>query len=149
MSTEIILRNYLEYNQNMVWDGHVCISVSKDKITKPEQGIAGFTESKELIGVFIRESEVFFLYNNVEYQIDISNFKSINSYIDNLSRHFIFENRNAIIYETVYKPYIDPGISIYDSDPEEFDFLLFLSNNILQSKESLKNYIIAMQKKFI
>lgn len=35
---------------------------------------------------------------------------------------------------------------IDDADLEEFDFLLFLNNNILQNKETLENFIISTEK---
>lgn len=144
MSNEIVLRNYSEYNQFMVWNGNICEPIVRDKIDKPEQGIIGCTESKELVGVFVKNSGAFFLNNNVEIRIDTSNFKCSNSYIDKKTRHFKLVNQEKLIFESVYEPYIDPGMVVYNSDPEEFDFLLFLSNNILSNKESLENYILAM-----
>ena len=81
LSTEVILRNYSVYNQYILWDGHKYKSIVKDNIDKKEQGIAGYTKGQEVVGVFIRNPEVFFLYNDKEYIIDISNFKCSNSYI--------------------------------------------------------------------
>lgn len=144
MSDKIALRNYSEYNQYMIWNGNIYEPIDKDKLEKSEQGIIGYTENKELVGVFVKNSEVFFLNDNIEIRIDTSNFKCSNSYIDKNTRHFKLENQNSLVFESIYEPYIDPGMIIYDSDPEEFDFLLFLSNNILSNKESLENYILAM-----
>lgn len=70
--------------------------------------------------------------------INPNNFNiEINTLLD-IEHWYLISRKKELIYE-----YRD------NSDPEEFDFLLFLSNNILQSKESLKKYITAMQKKAI
>ncbi len=143
MCDKIVLRNYSEYNQYMIWNGNIYEPIDKDKLEKSEQGIIGYTENKELVGIFVKKSEVYFLNNNIEIRIDKSNFKCSNSYIET-TRHFKLENQNSLVFESVYEPYIDPGMIIYDADPEEFDFLLFLSNNILLNKESLENYILAI-----
>lgn len=148
MEMNVILRNYSEYNQYLIWNGYTYKTIVKDKLNRPEQGIVGYTDSKELIGIYIKNSEIFLLINEKEYKIDKSNFKCSNIYKDINTRHFKIENHGLIIFELVYEPYIDPGMVIYDADPEEFDFLLFLSNNILQDKETLENYIISIEKEF-
>lgn len=88
----------------------------------------------------------FFLIDKEEHKICQRNFECSNIYIDKKTRQFKLINQNNLICEIIYEPYLDPGILIYDSDPEEFDSLLFLSNNILQSKETLANFIIARNK---
>jgi hypothetical protein len=144
VSMEVLLRNYSECNKYMIWNGYTYNTI--DKLDRSEQGIVGYTENKELVGIFIRNSEVFFLNNNKEYKIDATNFICSNPYIDKNTRHFKLENHNVTIYELIYEPYIDPGMLIYDADLEEFDFLLFINNNILQNKETLENFIISTEK---
>jgi len=117
--------------------------VDKETANKSEQGISGFTETKNMVGVFVRNNNVFFLLDGNEYEICIHDFECSNIYIDKNTRKFKLISQSQLIYEIIYEPYIDPGMIIYDSDPEEFDFLLFLSNHILKSKLSLENFIIA------
>lgn len=146
MNTDILLRNYSEYKKNIIWNGNKHKVVNTETINKPERGIAGFTENKNMVGVFVRDNDAFFLIDDKEYKIDIDNFQCSNTYQDKKTRQFKFINQSDVICEIVYEPYIDPGMVIYDSDPEDFDFLLFLSNNILHNKEILKNFIIAKSK---
>lgn len=148
MDMNVTLRNYSNYNQYILWNHHTYITIIKDKLDRPIQGIVGYTENKEIIGIYTKNSEVFFLNNEKEYKIDIPNFKCFNIYIDVNTRYFKIENCGVIIFESLYEPYIDPGVIIYDVDPEEFDFLLFLSNNILSDKETLENFIISIEKEF-
>ena len=144
MSTEIILRNYSEYQKYIIWEGSNYKTVDKDTVVaKKEHGICGFTENNDIVGVFARHHDAFFMIGKEEHKINQANFECSNIYIDKKTRQFKLINQNTLVCEIIYEPYIDPGISIYDSDPEEFDLLLFISNNILQSQEALANFIIA------
>ncbi|ANY65696.1 hypothetical protein BBD42_03875 [Paenibacillus sp. BIHB 4019] len=146
MSNEIILRNYSEYKKYTIWSGSDYRIVDKEAVDRQEQGISGFAENEALVGVFVKKDDAFFLIDNKEYKICKSNFECSNIYIDKKTRKFQFINQNDLICEIIYEPYIDPGMVMYDSDPEEFDFLLFISNNILQSKEALANFVVARNK---
>lgn len=146
MSNEVILRNYSEYKKYTIWSGSDYKIIDEDTIDRLEQGISGFTENKGMVGVFVKNDDAFFLIDNKEHKICKNNFECSNIYIDKKTRQFKLITQSDLICEIIYEPYIDPGMVIYDSDPEEFDFLLFLSNNILQSNESLANFIIARNK---
>ncbi|WP_338554586.1 hypothetical protein [Paenibacillus sp. KS-LC4] len=146
MNKMVILRNYSEYKKYTIWNGENYEIVEKETVNRQEQGISGFTEDETMVGVFVQDKDAFFLINNKEYQICKSNFECSNNYIDKKTRVFKFINQSDVICKITYEPYIDPGMVMYDSDPEEFDFLLFLSNNILQSEESLANFITARNK---
>ncbi|GKU77597.1 hypothetical protein [Paenibacillus sp. L3-i20] len=143
MNNEVILRSYSEYKKQIIWNGSDTRIVDVVVDIRPEQGIAGFTENKNMVGVFVRNNETFFLLDDKEYRIDQEKFICSNSYISNKTRQFKLANKNVVICDIIYEPYIDPGMLIYDADPEEFDILLYLSENILKSKETLENYLVA------
>ncbi|TVX94898.1 hypothetical protein [Cohnella terricola] len=146
MVNDVILSNYSLYKKYTLWNGSDYKIVDMDAVDGKVQGISGYTENKNMVGVFVKNNDVYFFLDNKEHRICIDSFECSNRYTDNKMRNFKLIDQGDLICEIIYEPYIDPGMIIYDSDPEEFDFLLFLSNNILQSKETLSNFIIARNK---
>ncbi len=109
------------------------------------QGIGGFTDKHELIGIYIKE-KYYFIYNNKKYEFMIGNFECKNEYISKTEREFKVIISNQIVCKIRYIPFIDPGFLWYDADVEEFDFLLQFYN-LVKDKTSIYNIIKYIQKK--
>jgi hypothetical protein len=125
MNNDVTLSNYSEYKRYTIWNGVKYKIVDENAISAPEKGISGFTENNMMTGVFVRNEDAFFLLDNKEYKICVDSFECSNVYMDKKRRHFKLSNQDDVICDIVYEPYIDPGMVLYDSDPEEFDILLF------------------------
>lgn len=108
------------------------IVYSKDKfevkagsdITGKIDGIGGITDTGDLLGIYVQNEKVYFLYNEKCTMIDSESFKVENRYINSKERLFKVSKNTVILCEIKYCPYVDPGMIIYDSEEEEYDFLL-------------------------
>ena len=121
-------------------------SIKQEKVNKMLiQGIGGFTDKHELIGIYIKE-KYYFIYNNKKYEFMIDNFECKNEYISKTEREFKVIISNQIVCKIRYIPFIDPGFLWYDADVEEFDFLLQFYN-LVKDKTSIYNIIKYIQKK--
>ena len=121
-------------------------SIKQEKVNKMLiQGIGGFTDKHELIGIY-RKEKYYFIYNNKKYEFMIGNFECKNEYISKTEREFKVIISNQIVCKIRYIPFIDPGFLCYDADVEEFDFLLQFYN-LVKDKTSIYNIIKYIQKK--
>ncbi len=121
-------------------------SIKQEKVNKMLiQGVGGFTDKYELIGIYIKE-KYYFIYNNKKYEFMIDNFECKNEYISKTEREFKVIISNQIVCKIRYIPFIDPGFLWYDGDIEEFDFLLQFYN-LVKDKTSIYNIIKYIQKK--
>lgn len=137
---KIVFNNYPDITKFIIWqDGKY--NILDDDTDISTQGIAGFTENNNLVGVFVDSKEVFFAFETQVYSLSPTEFECSNTYINKDERCFILKNRDIEICNIIYKPFIDPGIMFYEVDLEEFDILLFLSNNVLKNKETLESFI--------
>lgn len=137
---KIVFNNYPDITKVIIWqDGKY--NILDDDSDLSTQGIAGITENNNLVGVFVNSKKVFFVFETQVYSLSSTEFECSNTYINKDERCFILKNRDIEICNIIYRPFIDPGMMFYEVDLEEFDILLFLSNNILKDKETLKSFI--------
>lgn len=139
----IILENYPKISTRIIIENGTYSVQKAEEISKPIQGVGGFSEDGQLIGVFVENGKLFFLYNKECYQTIPSDLKCSNIYIAKSQRCFSIIIRDKKVCEIVYSPYIDPGMVFYDADPEEFDVLLYLSG-LLEDIETMQNFIKGM-----
>lgn len=118
--------------------------VEKDKVQLVRQGVGGFTEDEELVGIYVKEDKLFFYYNGKSFEASIDNLICTNNYVTRSDRCFSVTIGGQNICKIVYEPFIDPGMIFYDADPEEFDFLLYLSR-LLKNKEYMKRFMNGME----
>ena len=137
---KIVFNNYPDITKVIIWqDGKY--NILDDDSDLSTQGIAGITENNNLVGVFVNSKKVFFVFETQVYSLSSTEFECSNTYINKDERCFILKNRDIEICNIIYRPFIDPDMMFYEVDLEEFDILLFLSNNILKDKETLKSFI--------
>ena len=137
---KIVFNNYPDITKVIIWqDGKY--NILDDDSDLSTQGLAGITENNNLVGVFVNSKKVFFVFETQVYSLSSTEFECSNTYINKDERCFILKNRDIEICNIIYRPFIDPGMMFYEVDLEEFDILLFLSNNILKDKETLKSFI--------
>lgn len=140
----IILDNYSTIGTYIILESSGYSIVEEDEELFNFQGVGGFTEDGELVGIYVKDNKLFFYYNGKSFEASAENLICTNQYISRTERCFRVTIGEQKICEIVYKPYIDPGMIYYDADPEEFDVLLYLSN-LLKTKDSIKRFMNGME----
>jgi len=141
----IILRNYSEMGTFIRIENGAYSIGNVENINELRQGVGGFSEDGQLIGIYAQEDKLYFFQNDQTYETTPAELQCINKYISKLIRCFSVTIGNKKICEIVYEPFIDPGMIYYDADPEEFDVLLYLSR-LLKDEESMQNFIAGMMR---
>ena len=137
----IILRNYSKIN--------TCIQIDKLRYTVVEktgdirQGVGGFSEDGELLGLYIDDGKLYFRYNNKSYETKPEEINCVNEILDDGKRNFRVKIKEALVCNIIYKPYISPLVLTFGDDEDEFDFLLYLSN-LMTDENSILNFIRGM-----
>lgn len=139
----IILENYPKINTRIIIENDTYSIQKADNVNKPIQGVGGFSEDGQFVGVFVDNNKLCFLFKKKVYQTTPSDLKCTNTYTTKSQRCFSVIIGNEKVCEIVYKPYIDPGMLYYNVDPEEFDVLLYLSR-LLKDEETMQNFIKGM-----
>jgi hypothetical protein len=139
----ITLRNYSSDHGSYIIIKNNTYSIEEDEDwNKLRQGIGGFQDG-QMIGIYAQNDKLYFVQNEQVYETTPDDLKCTNKYISKLERCFNVTIGDRKICEIIYEPFIDPGMLIYDADPEEFDVLLYLSG-LLKDKESIQNFIDGM-----
>ncbi|MDQ0885084.1 hypothetical protein QFZ81_000172 [Paenibacillus sp. V4I9] len=139
----VTLNNYSTTGTYIIMDSTGYSIVEKDKVEQARQGVGGFSEDGQLLGIYVEANEGFFLYNDNNYKINPDNIICSNIKIDNGERCFRIEINNQVVCDITYKPFISPLLLAFEEDEEEFDFLLYLSS-LLLNKDTISFYIRAM-----
>jgi len=141
----ITLRNYPKLGSYIIIENSTYSIKEVEDRNKPIQGVGGFSEDGQLIGIYAQNDKLYFFENGQTYETTPAELQCINKYISKLIRCFSVTIGNKKICEIVYEPFIDPGMIYYDADPEEFDVLLYLSR-LLKDEESMQNFIAGMMR---
>lgn len=130
----MILDNECKMGTYIVFDGTQYII--KDKIDGAQkiQGIGGITDDNKLVGMYLKEEQVYFLYDKEEFEMVPDKFSCENRYISTTEREFTVRINDKLICQIKYVPFIDPGMLWYDADIEEYDFLLRFYNMVKDEK---------------
>lgn len=139
----IILDNYSKIDTYIVLESMGYKIVEEDKVQLVRQGVGGFSEDNELLGIYVETDKFFFLYKVKKYNVNPDEIICTNEMIGNGKRNFQVKIKDHIVCDIVYKPYISPYVLTFGDDEDEFDFLLYLSK-LMESKESICNFIKAM-----
>ena len=141
----IIMNNYSTIGTYIILEPSGYSIVEKNKVQVVRQGVGGFTEDEELVGIYVEDNKLFFYYNGKSFEASIDNLVCTNNYVRRSDRCFSVSIGGQNICTIVYKPFIDPGRIFYDADPKEFDVLLYLSE-ILENEDSMKRFMNGMEK---
>jgi len=140
----IIMNNYSKTETYIILEPCGYSIVEKNKVQLVRQGVGGFSEDGQVVGIYVNDNKLYFFYNGKSFETSIENLICINSYVAKLKRCFSVTIGKQNICNIVYEPFIDPGMIYYDADPEEFDVLLYLSE-LLKSEDSIKRFINGME----
>ncbi|CAM4410031.1 hypothetical protein BAMA_24695 [Bacillus manliponensis] len=140
----ITLRNYSKLGSYIVINNSTYFITETKEGDTIVQGVGGFSENGQLVGVYVEDNTLFFLYNGQSFKEPIDDLICTNNYVSKLERCFRINIREQDICNIVYEPFIDPGMIHYDADPEEFDVLLYISG-LLKGRDSMRNFIKGME----
>lgn len=131
----IILRNYSTMDICIQIDNSGYSVVNKKSYIR--QGIGGFSEDGELLGLYIDNDKLYFQYNN-RYETKPDEIKCTNEILDDGRLNFKVKIKDVFVCDIVYKPYISPFVLTFGDDDDEFDFSLYLSNIMVDENSILK-----------
>ena len=139
----ILLKDYSQYNTFIQLEAEKYTIVPSKKTGKTEDGIGGFSENNDLLGLYINNGKLYFQYNLNRYEIIPS--EVLCSITKDIDENNIFEVKikNKEICKIVYKPYINPLGLAFGESVDEFDFLEFLRNT-LKNEDSINKFIRGM-----
>lgn len=141
----IILNNYSKAGTYIILEPSGYSIVEKNKIKLLRQGVGGFSEDGQLLGIYVDSDKFFFIHNEKKYEAIPDEIICINERTDDGKRNFKVKIMNKVVCNITYKPYISPFVLTFGDDEDEFDFLLYLSNLML-SKDSILSFIKGMRK---
>lgn len=144
MKRQIVLDNYNCFGEYILWDGSNYTLIKN--VFKSINGLGGFTEDNMLVGLFEDNNNLYFIWGNKEYEIVIDTCICSFDYISGNQRCFSVESDGICICKYIYKPFLDPHYLLNGSDGEEYDFLLYLKNNVMKNKVYLTNFLNYMRK---
>ncbi|EJO5347065.1 hypothetical protein ACXATD_001834 [Clostridium sporogenes] len=137
----IILRNYSTIDTYIQIDNSGYTVVNKKCDIR--QGVGGFSEDGELLGLYIDDDKLYFQYNDKKYETKANEVNCINKVLNDGKRNFQVKINDVLVCDIVYKPYISPFVLTFGDDEDEFDFLLYLSN-LMVDENSILNFINGM-----
>ncbi|MEI4803427.1 hypothetical protein WAZ07_19580 [Bacillus sp. FJAT-51639] len=140
----IILNNYPKIDTYIILEPSGYSIVEKNKVQLVRQGVGGFSEDGQVVGIYVKDNKLFFFYNGQSFETSVDDLICTNSYISKLERCFSVQMGGQNICNIVYEPFIDPGMIYYDADPEEFDALLYLSG-LMKNEDSIKKFMKGME----
>ncbi|HDR7658193.1 TPA: hypothetical protein QCX68_003682 [Bacillus wiedmannii] len=140
----IIMNNYSKVGTYIMLETSGYSIVEKNKVELVRQGVGGFSEDGQVVGIYIKNNKLYFFYNGRSFETSLGNFICVNRYISKFERCFSVTIAGRNICHIVYEPFIDPGVIYYDADPEEFDVLLYLSE-LLKNEDSIKRFKYGME----
>lgn len=140
----IVLNNYTTNGTYIVLNDHGYYVIDKNKINNKRKGVGGFTEENELVGIYVENDKLFFIYKDMKFEASPDEILCTNKILDNGMRNFSVTIKGKIVCNIVYKPYISPLALPFGDDEDEFDFLLYLSK-LLFDKNSINNFIEGMK----
>ncbi|WP_180229606.1 hypothetical protein [Bacillus pseudomycoides] len=141
----IILNNYSKIGTYIILEPSGYSIVEKNKVQLVRQGVGGFSEDGQLIGISVDSNKFFFIYNEKKYEAIPDEIICINERTDDGKRNFQVKITDKVVCDITYKPYISPFVLTFGDDEDEFDFLLYLSNLML-SKDSMLSFIKGMNR---
>lgn len=139
MQKPIILDNYSTIEDYIVIENSNYI-LTNEKNGKT-MGVGGFDENKELVALYVNNNELFFLHKDTSFKLDVENVECSNFYIDKKLTCFEITLFDLVIIKIIRAPIVDAKMLLIGENIEEFDILLYLKNNCLETK-NLRNEFI-------
>ena len=140
----VIMNNYSETETYISLEPSGYSIVEEDKVKLVRQGVGGFSEDGQIVGIYVKDSKLFFFYNGKSFETSVNGLICTNTYVSKFERCFSVTIEGQNICSIVYEPFIDPGMIYYDTDPKEFDVLLYLSE-LLKNEDSINKFMQGMK----
>ena len=138
----IILRNYSTIDTCIQIDNSGYTVVKKKYDIR--EGVGGFTENGELLGLYIYDDKLYFQYNNKKYEAKPNEINCTNKMLNDGKYNFQVKINDVLVCNIIYKPYISTFVLTFGDDADEFDFLLYLSN-LMADENSILSFINGMK----
>ena len=126
---------------NITSEGYSIIDANS--INGIENGEGGFSEEGELLGIYVDDYKLYFQYNDKKYESKPEEIICSNEMLNDGNRNFQIKIKDVLVCNIIYKPYIIPFVLTFGDDEDEFDFLLYLSN-LMVDKNAILNFINGM-----
>lgn len=139
----ILLDNYSKKNTYIRIDSDGYSIIDSSGINSVEDGEGGVTEDGELLGIYVYNDKLYFQYNNIRYETNPEEIICTNIRLEDSKRNFKVKIRDSVVCDILYKPYVSPFVLTFGDEEDEFDFLLYLSNLIVD-KNSILSFIKGM-----
>ncbi len=139
----IILRNYSEEGTYIMIEDDEYNIVSEKEIESTRQGIVGFSENEDLIGVYLKGKDLYFIYNSKSYKFNSDTINFENNVINKEKRNFIVKINEKEVCAIEYKRVF--FVFSLGEEEDEFDYLLYLSN-LFQTKEDIERFSLSVEK---
>lgn len=143
----ITLINKYTLGTTIVYDGgNVEVKDSKNVVEKID-GVGVLTDDNKIVGFYLMGEKAFFIYQDEITEVEISFFKMENVCVSQTERVFRAINKNKVICEINYVPYINPGMILFDAEEDEFDALLIFAKKFMSTENviNMVKYIKIMQ----
>lgn len=139
----VILDNCVDCFSYIFVDGFEYeIKKNQDNVKVNWQGIGGIDENNNVLGVYVKQGQLYLMCNNKEYCLENMPFECNNiKGSPNYEFSIILEGKK--IYSIEYKPYVSPLSLAFDEDDEEFDMYQCVYE-ILSSKERIEGFMRGM-----
>ncbi|URZ04108.1 hypothetical protein [Clostridium felsineum] len=139
----IVLDNYSKKNTYITITTEGYSVIDANSINGIENGEGGFSEDNELLGIYVDDDKLYFQYNDKKYETKPDEIICTNERLKDGKRNFKVKIKDILVCDIVYKPYISPFVLTFGDDEDEFDFLLYLSN-LMVDENSILNFIKGM-----
>ncbi|QEY20008.1 hypothetical protein D0S48_04480 [Psychrobacillus sp. AK 1817] len=63
----IIMNNYSQTGTYIILEPSGYSVVEKNKVQKVRQGVGGFSDDGQLVGIYVKDSKLFFFYNGKSF----------------------------------------------------------------------------------
>lgn len=88
----IIMNNYSKTGTYILLESSGYSIVEKHKIQLVRQGVGGFSEAGQIVGIYVEDNKLFFYYNGQSFEAAIDNLICKNSYVSPNVRYITGEN---------------------------------------------------------
>lgn len=133
----ILLENWSEINTYIKITDEAYAIMNDDSQNQQVNGIGGFSESGDLVGIYVSGDKLYFQYNSTSYETTPKDLVCSCESIGNGKHRFVVEINGRGVCDIIYEPYVSPFMLTFGDDDDEFDFLLQFSR-LLRNEDSIE-----------
>ncbi len=84
----IIMNNYSKTGTYIILEPSGYSVVEKNKVKLVRQGVGGFSEDGQVVGIYVKDNKLFFFYNGKSFETSIEDLICTNSYVSKIEKMF-------------------------------------------------------------